>query len=227
MSEHTTARLAADRAVALAGAGHPALLVVDVQRDFADPDLLASWGVSADDVDAVQRAVVKCADLVDAARTAGVPVIWIELAYDPARPWRSSAWLRTGSPGSDTSDFPCVAGSPGAEWWGLQPAGSETRIRKRFYSGFTGTDLATVLHELGTGWVAIAGLTTECCVMATALDAVQHDLPVVVAHDATAAYTASQHSASIENLAMNAADVRSVDDIRDLWRSVPTAEARS
>ena len=216
--EPVAAGLEAARAASVLAAGSPALLVVDVQRDFADPELLASWGVEAPGLAAVAAAIERCGALVDAARASGVPVIWIELAYDPSRPWRSSAWLRTGSTEADTSDFPCVAGSPGAEWWGLSPATGERRVQKRFYSGFLGTGLAALLDELGTGWVTIAGLTTECCILATATDAAQHDLPVVVVADATAAYTASLHEAALENLALNVADIRSADEVAALWQ---------
>jgi nicotinamidase-related amidase len=214
----TAPSVAALRAAALTDAGRPALLVVDVQRDFADPDALAAWGVDADGLAAVENAVARCGELVDAARAADVPVVWIELAYDPERPWRSSAWLQTGSPSSPTDAFPCVAGSPGAAWWRLEPAEGESRVHKRFYSGFLGTDLAGVLSRAGAGWVVVAGLTTECCIQATAYDAAQHDLPVVVASDATAAYTDELHRAALANLALNAADVRTSDDIVALWQ---------
>ncbi len=216
--------LATVRAEALAATGSPALLVIDVQRDFADPALLASWGVDEAGLRSVADAISRTAALVTAAREADVPVVWVELAYDPSRPWRASAWLRTGSPDSPTGDFPCVQGTPGAEWWGLSPLPTELRVRKRFYSGFAGTGLAAVLDELGTGWLAVAGLTTECCVLATVTDAAQHDYPVIVARDATAAYTAELHESALANMALNSADVRSGDEIEALWGAL-AAEA--
>ncbi|MFB2582893.1 cysteine hydrolase family protein [Herbiconiux sp. P15] len=210
--------LAADRAAGLLAAGRPALVVVDVQRDFADPELLAGWGVDESGLAAVASAVARCGELVFAARASGVPVVWVELAYDPSRPWRASAWLRSGSLDTETSDFPCVAGSPGAAWWRLEPLPDETRVRKRFYSGFAGTDLAEQLERLEVGWITVAGLTTECCILATVTDAAQHDLPVVLAEDATAAYSPELHRASVESMALNSADVRSVHDVATLWQ---------
>ncbi|GAA2237488.1 cysteine hydrolase [Herbiconiux moechotypicola] len=208
------------RGEALRTLGAPALVVVDVQRDFADPEVLADWGVDAAGLAAVEAAVQRTVALVDAARAASVPVVWVELAYDPARPWHSSAWLQTGSPDSPTDAFPCVAGSPGAEWWGgLAPAAGELRVQKRFYSGFAGTALAASLEELGAGWLAVAGLTTECCIQATVTDAFQNDYPVVVASDATAAYTAELHAGALASMAVNTADVRTGDEIEGLWRS--------
>ncbi|MCS5713377.1 cysteine hydrolase [Herbiconiux sp. CPCC 205716] len=205
------------RAAALRAAGHPVLVVVDVQRDFADPELLAGWGVDDAGLAAVDAAITRCDELVSAARRLDVPVVWVELAYDPARPWRASAWLQTGDPDSPTDSFPCVAGSAGADWWRLDPAPGEARVRKRFYSGFADTSLAAVLEELQAGWLVVAGLTTECCVQATATDAVQHDLPVVVARDATAAYSVALHDAALASLALNVADVRGSSEIEALW----------
>ncbi|NQX33459.1 cysteine hydrolase family protein [Herbiconiux sp. VKM Ac-2851] len=205
------------RGAGLRAAGHPVLVLVDVQRDFADPALLAEWGVDEAGLAAVDAAVTRCGELVDTARRLGVPVVWVELAYDPARPWRASAWLQTGSLDSPTDAFPCVAGSPGAEWWRLAPAPGEPQVPKRFYSGFAQTSLAGVLDELQAGWLVVAGLTTECCIQATATDAAQHDLPVVVARDATAAYDVALHEAALASMALNVADVRSVTDIERLW----------
>jgi nicotinamidase-related amidase len=205
------------RAAGLRAAGHPVLVLVDVQRDFADPALLAEWGVDEAGLAAVDAAVTRCGELVATARRLGVPVVWVELAYDPARPWRASAWLQTGSLDSPTDAFPCVAGSPGAEWWRLAPSPDEPRVPKRFYSGFVETSLVGVLDELQAGWLVVAGLTTECCIQATATDAAQHDLPVVIARDATAAYDVALHEAALASMALNVADVRSVADIVRLW----------
>lgn len=205
------------RGAGLRAAGHPVLVMVDVQRDFADPALLAGWGVDEAGLAAVDAAVTRCGELVATARRLGVPVVWVELAYDPARPWRASAWLQTGSPDSPTDAFPCVAGSPGAEWWRLAPGPGEARVPKRFYSGFVQTSLAGVLDELQAGWLVVAGLTTECCIQATATDAAQHDLPVVIARDATAAYDVALHEAALASMALNVADLRSVADVERLW----------
>lgn len=218
--------LTESRRSALVDAGRPVLLVVDVQRDFADPETLAGWGVSEEGLAAVDDAVTRTAALIERARASRVPVVWVELAYDPSRPWRSSAWLQTGSPDAPTDGFPCVVGSPGAEWWRLSPGPGEARIRKRFYSGFAGTELASTLEALGAGWVAIAGLTTECCILATAFDAAQHDLPAVVVSDATAAYTEDLHRSALETLALNAAEVMPASALTDLWDQAPAEVAR-
>ena len=198
----------------------PALLVVDVQRSFGDPDYLGEWGLSDAASAAIAAAVSSCDTLVADARAAGVPVYWIELATDPARPWRASSWLRTGDLDAPlAADEPCVAGTPGAEWFVLAPGEGEPRIRKRGYSGFRGTDLEQRLREDRIGWVAVAGLTTECCIAATATDAFQLDWPVLVPRDATAAYDLDLHENALAQLALTAAEVCTTDDLAALWRT--------
>lgn len=196
--------------------GQPGLIVVDVQRDFADPERLAPYGLTPEAADAVAAAVSRIADLVAAARRAEVPVVWVELATDPAHPWNASRWLRTGDT-EPIEDEPCVIGTDGAEWFGVHPHEAELRVVKHGYSGFAGTDLAAQLRAEGIGWLTVCGLTTECCVAATAQDAMQADWPVVLPADATAAYELSLHEAALTALALNVAVVSSVDEVVALW----------
>jgi len=196
----------------------PALVVVDVQRSFGDPAFLDRRAMDASDLEAVASAVATTASLVDAARARGVPVVWVELGSDPARPWRASDWLRGRDPEAPLGEgHPCVIGTPGAEWYGMSPEPGEIRVRKRGYSGFLGTGLDGLLREAGIGWLAVAGLTTECCVDATATDAFQLDYPVAVLSDATAAYQRRLHEAALEQLALNSAVIAEADTLRGVW----------
>lgn len=207
-----------------AGAG--ALLVVDVQRSFGDPSMLADYGLSEESGESVAAAVARCGVLVDAARSAGVPVHWIELATES--PWRASQWLRTGDSSAPLdAGEPCVVGTPGAEWYVLEPRSDEARWRKTGYSGFLGTGLAERLREDGVEWVSVVGLTTECCILATATDAAQLDFPVYVARDATAAYEPHLHENALELLALNVGVVGDADELVELWASASVALSTS
>ncbi|MEV7344495.1 isochorismatase family cysteine hydrolase [Streptomyces sp. NPDC093544] len=197
----------------------PALVVVDVQRDFADPERLAGYGLTDAALATLDRVVTRIGDLVDAARGAEVPVIWVELGSDPARPWRSSNWLRGGDYDAPTSpDEPCLIGTPGAEWYQMQPAEGELRVVKRGYSGFLGTDLDARLRAAGCDWLTVVGLTSECCVYATAQDAAQLDWPVVVPQDTTAAYDHHVNAAALFQLGLNVALLSEADEVVELWK---------
>jgi ureidoacrylate peracid hydrolase len=205
------------RARQLAALGaRPALVVVDVQRSFAEPALIAGYGPSTSSVSA---AVSATAELVGAAREAGVPVVWVELGTDPARPWRTSQWLRTGDPGAAYGPAePCVLGTPGAEWWGMAPAEGEIRVVKRGYSGFLGTGLEDRLRAAGIEWLAVCGLTTECCVAATATDAAQLEWPVLIPRDAVAAYDPGVQEAALAQLALNVAVLSDGAEVARLFK---------
>jgi len=199
----------------------PALVVVDVQRDFGDPARLGAYALTDAALSALDEAVTRIGDLVDAARATGVPVAWVELGSDPERPWRSSNWLREGdydAPMGPTE--PCIVGTPGAEWYRMQPAEGELRVVKRGYSGFLGTDLDARLHQAGYDWLTIVGLTSECCVDATAQDAMQLDWPVVVPRDATAAYDLDVNAAALVQLGLNVALLSETAEVVEHWKKV-------
>ncbi|MBB6121868.1 isochorismatase family protein [Nocardiopsis algeriensis] len=198
--------------------GEAALVVVDVQRDFADPAHLP-W-LSPADRDRVLAAVERTADLVGRARAAGVPVVWVRLEQDLAEPWGSSRWHRgllDADPDTLLSREPCVAGTSGAEWFGVEPEPEEPVVAKRRYSGFHGTDLERVLHGIGATWVTVCGLTADCCVDSTARDAFQLGFRVVVAADATASYEEDRHSSAMRALALHAAVVAGSEETAAAW----------
>lgn len=84
----------------------------------------------------------------------------------------------------------CVAGTAGAQFApGLQLPQDACIISKAMsreadaYSGFQGTDLLEQLHRCGCARAFIGGLATDYCVRATALDAVNAGLAVIVLTD--------------------------------------------
>jgi nicotinamidase-related amidase len=91
-------------------------------------------------------------------------------------------------------------------------------VIKRGYSGFLGTDLDALLRAAGCEWLTITGLTSECCVDATAQDAMQLDWPVVIPRDATAAYDLSVNEAALRQLELNVAVVSDADEVTALWQ---------
>lgn len=208
------------RRKALPAVGRPALIIVDVQRSFGDPEYLTGWGLSDAVLEGIAAAVASCAALVESARALDIPVYWVELATDPSRIWRASNWFRYGDPEALLApDEPCVAGTSGADWYGLAPADGEYRARKRKYSGFHDTGLEHRLRADGIGWVSIVGLTTECCIAATATAAFEHDWPVVVPRDATAAYGLDVHENALNQLSLTSSDICTSEELVSLWRT--------
>src|SRR5439155_3776695 len=88
----------------------------------------------------------------------------------------------------------CVAGTPGAElhrsvaglrFDRIQDKGTDPE--REAYSGFDGTPLASWLREQGVGRVKVAGIASDYCVRATALDAIGEGFETTVLTDAIAA----------------------------------------
>jgi nicotinamidase/pyrazinamidase len=148
-----------------------ALIVVDVQNDFADP----AGSLSVTGGDAILPAINAA---VDAARAAGSLVIYTQ-DWHPAR---------TPHFAIDGGVWPvhCVAGTWGAAFHPALRPDPDAVIRKGAqgedgYSGFTVRDPSTgatvptpldkLLHEHEITKVTICGLATDYCVKATALDA--------------------------------------------------------
>lgn len=206
--------------------GEGALLVVDVQRSFADPAHLP-WLDEAG-LAAVDAAVTRTAWLVDQARASGVPVVWVALEQLPDSPWLTSLWLRGLDEGTwPVPDEPCVLGTPGAEWFRVGPLPGETVVPKRRYSGFLGTGLEAHLRETGVTWVVAAGLTSECCVDGTVRDAFQLGFRAVMTSDATTAYDAQTHTHALSVLAQNAAVVATSASVAAAWDHASAATAGS
>lgn len=165
-----------------------ALVVVDVQNDFADPagSLFVQGGA---------RVAERSSEEARAASAAGAFVVYTQDWHPESTPHFAK----------DGGIWPvhCVAGSWGAELHpSLHVAPGAQRVRKGSsgedgYSGFTmrdpvtGVDQPTELDGLlragGVDRVVVCGLATDYCVKATALDAVRLGYTTSVLTDAIAA----------------------------------------
>jgi nicotinamidase/pyrazinamidase len=163
-----------------------ALLVVDVQNDFADPD--GSLSVTGG-----HEIIPLVNDLVAAATAEGSPVFYTQDWHPPVTPHFASS-------GGTWPDH-CVQGTWGAE---LHPSlvVDGPVVRKGAegedgYSGFRGRDPVTgeegptplegMLRDAGVRRVVIAGLATDYCVKETARHACEIGFEVEVVEDAVRA----------------------------------------
>jgi maleamate amidohydrolase len=172
----------------------PALLVIDVCRAYVDPASPLYAGV--------EEACASAGRLVDAARGAGVPVVFTRVEYEPGGAdggmfYRKVAALRCferGNPLADWLDHP-------------RPAEGEVVVTKQYASAFFGTSLSATLAAWGIDTLVICGLSTSGCVRATGLDAVQHGLRPMVVADACGDRAAGPHEANLFDLDAKYADV--------------------
>ena len=172
-----------------------ALVVVDVQNDFCEGGSLAVTGGAA----VAQR----IADVVSSG------------SYDTVLATRDHH-IDPGEHFSDTPDFVdswpphCVVGTEGEHF---HPALADTRFDAVFlkgeyaaaYSGFEGRgpggiSLSDWLRSAGVDAVEVMGLTTDYCVVSTALDAAREGFETTVRLDLTAGVGAETTAAALDRL---------------------------
>jgi nicotinamidase-related amidase len=211
----TTSATLADSLATWIAPSRTAVLVIDIQVDFASPD--GALGAYVD-MTAVRPAVAAAERLVETARGAGVPVVFVGLFTTPEAD--SPSWKerlrRRGGNAEDESAL-CREGEVGSDFYGPKPLPGEAVVKKTRYSGFLGTDLDARLKALGVDTLVVAGLTTECCVDSTVRDAFNLDYHVFVAADACAAYEADIHAASLKVMDLNSAILTDTAQVAAAW----------
>jgi len=162
-----------------------ALIVIDMQNDFCQPDSELFVAQSPGVFQNVQAAVASC-------RAAGVPVIFVMRRH------------RAGGCDVDRSRRelfarrPFLVDSPGADLIdGLQVEPGDYLVVKRRWSAFFGTDLDSLLRRLGVHRLYLAGVQTPNCIRGTACDANSLDYECVVLSDATASATMAVQAANL------------------------------
>ena len=152
----------------------PAILVVDMLNDFVYGALACDRG----------KAIVPAtAQLLDAAREAGVPVIFCNDAHIKGIDRELKLW----------GDH-AIAGTEGAQVIPeLKLCDKDYVVPKRRYSGFFQTDLDILLKELDVKTVVMTGLHAHMCAYCLGYD-------VVVAKEATDSFTEEDYNIGIAYL---------------------------
>ena len=92
-----------------------------------------------------------------------------------------------------------IRGTPGVRpLAALETEKTDIILEKRRFSAFFKTDLDQTLRTLGVDTVAVCGIHTHFCVLATALDAVCLDFHSIMIEDLSAAYKTEIHENCIE-----------------------------
>lgn len=129
---------------------HTALLVIDVQNDVVS---------AAHDREGV---IANIASLVDRARAASVPVIWVQ-HNDEGLPRGTEAWAY-------------VPELPRRE--------SEPLIHKSYGDSFEDTELEEVLAGMGIGHLVVSGAQTDACIRSTLHGAITRGYDATLVSDA-------------------------------------------
>jgi maleamate amidohydrolase len=191
----------------------PAVVVVDLTHGFTDP--AAPTGADLSDV------VAATAELIEAARLAGVPVVFTTIAYTPAEADGDAITWLTKAPGMRA----LREGSRAVEIDDRLPVDPRDHlITKKGASAFFGTGLAALLAGLRVDTVLVCGATTSGCVRATAVDAVQSGFSVLVPRQCVGDRAQGPHEANLFDIQAKYGDVIELADALAYLR-VPAAVA--
>jgi len=157
------------------------LVVVDVQHVFADRD--SPWGAPrfAEVHPAIRRLTAAFADVVHTRFVA------------PEKP--AGAWVPY------YQQFPFALTSPDAPLYALIDDPGDDPVLDATTFGKWGPELADLV---GDGPLVLAGVSTDCCVLSTALPAADAGLPVQVVTDACAGATDADHDRALAAMALYA-----------------------
>ncbi len=170
-----------------------ALVVVDMQNAYASPG--GYIDLAGFDVSAAPGVIARIQGLLEAARGAGMTVVFFQNGWD-------KDYVEAGGPGSPNYHKsnamktmrarPELAGQLLAKGgWdyalvdGLQPAAGDIVVAKTRYSAFFNTGFDTTLRSRGVKTLVFCGIATNVCVESTLRDAFHLEYFCLLLDDAT------------------------------------------
>lgn len=188
----------------------PAVLVVDVTRSLADPDVEGAYPPCVEAADRIGQ-------LLETAREAGAPVVFtrggklyhtsggVPMTDTERGGWRKKTPVRdedAETAGRYMEILPAFA-----------PRNDEIVISKHCPSAFFRTMLDIYLSSLGVDTVVVAGMMTSGCVRATVVDAFSHDLHVVLPEGCVADKRPDAHAYHMDEMDLKYGHVRSLEEV--------------
>jgi ureidoacrylate peracid hydrolase len=206
-----------------------AVMVVDMQHDFASAG--GMFDRAGIDISPVQKIIEPTRSLLEAARTAGLTICYLKMAFrddlsDAGHP-HSPTWIKhipmnvgasVESPNGQLSRILI------RDTWNtdiipeLTPHPGDMVVYKHRYSGFYGTELEPELRRRGIETIIFVGATTSVCVESTVRDAMARDFHCIVVEDCVAEpigadLERSNHDASLLTLQVLFASISSSESL--------------
>jgi len=167
-----------------------------------------------------RKTIAQHTRLIQAARKAGIPVIFTRFISTPERSllWN---WSPKVAPPVNAcqrgykryyrdvkKELECVEVVDE-----LKPLRTDVVIDKFGYGAFHRTSLDSTLRSLGVESLIITGTVTQICVEETAREAFHHGYKTTVVSDAVSSYMPDLHAATLKNFAMKFGWVKTTAEI--------------
>jgi nicotinamidase-related amidase len=159
----------------------PMLVIIDMLVDFLEP-----WSkvARAPPVEGVRS-------LAEAFRMSGYPIAWVRQEFESDL---SDAFREM----RDKNIKITIKGTPGCKIIPeLLPHPNDDQIIKKRYSAFFKTNLDQLILTNSIDTIVLAGINTRACVRATAIDAYQRDLSVIIPREAVGSYDRDHETVSL------------------------------
>ncbi len=160
-----------------------ALLLVDVINDLNFPGNAELLEAASELANNIARLKARC-------RKAGIPAIYVN---DNRDKWRSDF--------RHVLKHCLLRSSPGRAFVRkLAPLSDDYIILKPKHSAFYASPLEAILKYLGARKIILVGLTTNACILGTAIELYVRDYEIVVPSDCVRALTRTDHQKALEQM---------------------------
>jgi nicotinamidase-related amidase len=165
-----------------------ALVLIDLANDFVYPGGVIADAGGTEYQKRAQAILPALGKLVEAARKAGVTVVYATDAHTSADSELAMKWPPHAMKGTRWAEIvPALA-----------PQQGDVVLEKTTYSPFVSSNIDKELKARGIKRLYITGLHTDCCARHTSGDAFQRGYDLVWVTDALQAFTDEQHQQGLE-----------------------------
>lgn len=177
----------------------PALLIVDFQVGFADPEVFGGGNVT--------EAVAATVPLLAEMRALGLPVAYTRAVF--ADDGSDAGVFGMKVPAlkrlTDSADISQIVPE-------LTPVHGEYVVRKTGPSAFFGTSLASWLNAKGVDTLMVTGATTSGCVRASVIDSISYNYRTTVVTDCCGDRALEPHEANLFDMGQKYADLMTASE---------------
>ena len=177
----------------------PALLIVDFQVGFADPEVFGGGNV--------REAVAATVPLLAEMRALGLPVAYTRAVF--ADDGSDAGVFGMKVPAlkrlTDSADISQIVPE-------LTPLHGEYVVRKTGPSAFFGTSLASWLNAKGVDTLMVTGATTSGCVRASVIDSISYNYRTTVVTDCCGDRALEPHEANLFDMGQKYADLMTASE---------------
>ncbi|MCM3635731.1 cysteine hydrolase [Paenibacillus camelliae] len=190
-----------------------ALLIIDMQNDFVHHRGVFSQ--SGFEVGQYQTIIPVIKKLIERARQANMPIIWVAMSHNEANN-KNDAWIQRRQGKKHPQS--CSTGTWGADIIEqFEPMAEDTIVWKHRYSAFVETNMHQLLTEKGIESIVAVGINTNTCVESTLRDAHMLGYHVVLPKDATTCVYLDAYEPSLNNIERHFGLVCTSEELIHVW----------